>query len=220
MITEALIRSLIAIVVGYLLGSIPCGLWLGKIFYHVDIREYGSGRTGATNVLRTCGKVAFVLSIIGDFGKAYLAVVLSTLILQDNVFTMGSLTINDNAIRVMAGIAAIVGHTWPIFANFRGGRGVSSFMGGLTALCPWAAIFAVAALIVVVSATKYMSLGSMVAVVGAYVIMIPLTLFAGYPAEDMAFVLVGTILVLLDHSDNIVRLVKGTERKVGQKEKI
>ena len=216
-IDPVFLRLVIILLVSYLLGSIPFGLWIGKIFYHVDVREYGSGRTGGTNVLRTCGKVAFVCSVAGDFLKSFLAVYLAGVIMGDSSGLINDVAINTAALKSIAGLAAVFGHIWPVFANFRGGRGVATFMGGLTALCIWAALFAVIVLILIVTTTRFMSLGSVVAVVGSYIIMIPLTLLGYYPNEYMAYVLIGSLLIVIAHSDNIQRLITGKERKVGQK---
>ena len=216
-IDPVFLRLAIVIIVSYLLGSIPVGLWIGKIFYHVDIRDYGSGRTGGTNVLRTCGKIPFVCSVAGDFLKSFGAVYLATVIMGDSVGMIGDIAVNVPTLKVMAGLAAVFGHIWPVFADFRGGRGVATFMGGLTALCIWAALFSLILLILIVTTTRFMSLGSVVAVIGSYVIMIPLTLLGHYPTEYMAYVLLGSILIVIAHSDNIIRLITGKERKVGQK---
>lgn len=211
------IRVVLALVIAYLLGAIPCGLWIGKIFFHLDVRDYGSGRTGGTNVLRTCGKVPFIFSVVGDFLKAFFAVIIAGIIIGDEIYMINDVVINMAALKSMAGLAAVFGHIWPVFANFRGGRGVSSFMGALTALCLWAGIFSVLVLAFIVITTKYMSLASISSVVGAYVIMLPLTLLAHYPTEYMAYVLLGSVLIVIAHSDNIQRLITGKERKVGQK---
>ena len=207
------------VIIGYLLGSIPWGLIVGKIYAKKDIREVGSGKTGATNVLRTAGKKAAVLVIILDLGKGALAVALAGII-----FGAEYLEIGDSAVwwlgssaQVMAALAAIAGHTWPIFVKFRGGRGVATFLGGLLVLCPPAALFGGEVLIIGAALTRYMSLGSIAGAVGAYTILVPLTILNGFPIEYLIYAMIGTVFIMVMHRDNIARLWVGRERKLGEK---
>jgi glycerol-3-phosphate acyltransferase PlsY len=119
--------------------------------------------------------------------------------------------------QVLAASAAIIGHIFPVFLKFKGGRGVAPFFGGLIALCPAAAIFGGEVLIIGAGLTKFASLGSIAGVVGTYAVLVPLTILSGFPIEYLAYALIGTIIVIVMHRDNIVRLVKGKERKLGQK---
>jgi len=199
------------------LGSIPFGLILGKLKGRIDIRQYGSGRTGGTNVLRNFGRKAFVLVAAADIGKASAAVILAGLIVGSDQLVLGNLALGAVAIKSLAGIMAIIGHIWPVFAGFKGGRGVATFMGAMAALCPVAALFAGELLIIGAGLSGFASLGSIAGVVGAYTIMIPLTLIYGFPLEYMGFVLVGSIVIILAHRDNIERLLSGKERKLNQK---
>jgi glycerol-3-phosphate acyltransferase PlsY len=204
--------------IGYLLGSIPFGLLAGKRKAKIDIRDYGSGKTGSTNVLRTLGSKAFVLVATFDIAKGALAVVIAGLIIGTDSIAIGEYGYLGLVFaQVLAGLSAVVGHIWPIFIKFKGGRGVATFMGGLIALCPAAGLFGGEALIITAGITGFVSLGSIIGVVGAYAILIPLTIMYGFPLEYLAYVLAGTLLIIFMHRDNIKRLVSGKERKLGQK---
>lgn len=218
-----IIAKFIAVaLVGYLLGSIPFGVIIGRRSAKVDVRQLGSGKTGATNVLRVAGKKAAVAVVIGDLLKGVLAVVFAGLIFgTDYMVVNGSgLWWLTRSAQVVAALAAIVGHNWPIFLGFKGGRGVATFFGGLFALCPPAALFGGEVLILGAGLTKYVSLGSIAGAVGAYAILVPLTIINGFPVEYLAYALIGAIFIIVMHRDNIVRLVSGKERKLGEKAKM
>ena len=207
------------ILIGYLLGSIPFGVIIGRRSAKVDVRQIGSGKTGATNVLRVAGKKAAALVLILDLLKGLLAVVLAGLIFNGDYLVVGSsgLWWLARSAQVSAALAAIAGHKWPIFLRFRGGRGVATFFGGLFALCPPAALFGGVVLILGASLTRYASLGSIAGAVGAYAILVPLTIINGFPIEYLVYTLIGAIFIIVVHRDNIVRLISGTERKIGEK---
>lgn len=204
-------------VLGYLLGSIPFGLLIGRRKAREDIREYGSGKTGATNVLRTSGRKAAVAVLALDILKGVLAVTFARLIVGDGFLVVGNFAFGALVAQCLAAMAAIAGHVWPVFVKFRGGRGVATFLGGLVALFPPAAIFGGEMLIIGAGLTGYMSLGSIAGVVGAYAILIPLTVLNGFPIEYVSYALIGAILIIVMHRDNIVRLITGKERKLGEK---
>ncbi len=205
------------VLLGYLLGSIPFGVLIGRRNNKVDIRQHGSGRTGATNVLRTAGKKAAALVATLDLLKGVLAVVFAGLIIGRDYLVVGEFGLGMLVAQVVAATAAIVGHIWPVFLKFKGGRGVATFFGGLVALCPPAALFGGEILIIGAGLTKFASLGSIAGVVGSYAILVPLTIMNGFPIEYLIYTLVGTIIIIFMHRDNIVRLMKGKERKLGQK---
>jgi len=214
-----IIAKYIAVVlVGYLLGSIPFGVLIGRRSARVDIRQVGSGRTGATNVLRTAGKKAAALVTILDLGKGALSVVFAGLIFGNDYVVVGnsSLWLATSA-QALAAFAAVLGHTWPIFLRFKGGRGVATFLGGLSVLCPPAALFGGEVLIIGAGLTRYMSLGSIAGAVGTYAILVPLTIMNGFPIEYLLYALAGAIFIIVMHRDNIARLLSGKERKLGEK---
>jgi len=205
------------IIFGYLLGSIPFGLLIGRRSAKVDVRQYGSGRTGATNVLRAAGKKAAALVVILDVSKGVLAVLFAGLIVRGDYLVVGEFGLGMLVAQVLAASAAILGHVFPVFLKFKGGRGVAPFFGGLIALCPPAALFGGEILIIGAGLTKFVSLGSIAGVVGTYAILVPLTIMNSFPIEYLAYALIGTIIIIVMHRDNIVRLIKGKERKIGQK---
>lgn len=203
--------------IGYLLGSIPFGLIVSKYRAKIDIRQYGSGKIGGTNVLRTMGRKAFLLVAALDIAKGALAVVFAGMIVGTEYVVVGSSGLGLLFAQVIAALAAIAGHIWPIFVKFKGGRGVATFIGGLIALCPVAGLFGGEALIIGAGLSGFASLGSIIGVVGAYTILVPLTLINGFPIEYLVYVLLGTLLIIFVHRDNIKRLLSGKERRLNQK---
>ena len=208
------------VIIGYLLGSIPFGVLIGRRAAGVDIRQYGSGRMGTANVLRTAGKKAAVLAACLDILKGALAVVFAGLIVGESYLLIGDYALGMLAAQVLAGLAAIVGHIWPVFLRFKGGRGVATFFGGLIALWPvglMAAAFGGVVLISAVALTRYASLGSISGAVGTCAILVLLTMMNGFPIEYLAYTSIGAVLIIVMHRDNIARLISGKERKLGEK---
>ncbi len=214
MIVTKLVSTLI---LGYLLGSIPFGVLISRLRTGVDVRKYGSGKMGATNVIRTAGLKAGVLVAILDISKGALAVFLARLIVGDSHLTIGNISLSPLIPQIAAGIASIVGHVWPVFVKFRGGRGVGTFFGALSALCPLAAIFGGEVFIIGAGLTRFASLGSIAGVVSTYTILIPLTIINGFNVELLIYTFIGTVLIIALHRDNIVRLISGKERRLGDK---
>ena len=205
------------VILGYLLGSIPFGYLLTRRQAKVDVSKYGSGKIGATNVLRTAGRKLAVLVATLDILKGMLAVIFAWLIMGEGYLVIGNFGFGSLLAQVLAALAAIVGHNWSVFLRFRGGRGVATFFGGLIALCPPAAIFGGEIIIIGAGLTKYVSLGSIAGAVGAYAILVPLTIMNGFPLEYLFYALVGAIIIIVMHRDNIARLISGKERKLGEK---
>jgi acyl phosphate:glycerol-3-phosphate acyltransferase len=193
-----------AVVAGYLLGSIPVGLLVSRTLQGVDVRQYGSGKTGFTNSLRVLGLRRSLPVFLGDFGKG-LAAALLPLLYSDDPWA-----------RAAGGLAAVAGHVWPVFAGFRGGRGVLTGAGVLVALDPLPCLIVVPVALAVLLATKYMSLTSIMGCAAAAIVFI---IFAalGWHAWAYAFVaVVGAALIVFLHHDNIQRLRTGVEPKIGQ----
>ena len=192
-------------ILGYLLGSIPFGIFLGKISKGLDIRDYGSGNTGMTNVLRTVGlKSAFIVLIL-DMSKSILAILITRLVT------------NSPELEVMAGLTSIIGHNWPIFAGFKGRKGGASAVGIPAVLNPLSALAAILTFLPILFTTKYVSLGS---IFGAIVAMIILIVQSISEINDYSYIYalaVGPLLVI-KHHENIRRLINGNERKFGEKE--
>jgi glycerol-3-phosphate acyltransferase PlsY len=215
-----IIFKLIAVaVIGYFLGSIPIGYLLTRRRAKVDVRAYGSGKTGATNVMRTVGRKWAVLVAALDICKGALAVVVAGFIVGQDVLPVGDsgLWWVLTSAQVLAALAAVAGHIWSPFLKFKGGRGVATFFGGLVALCPVAALFGGEVLIIGAGLTRFVSLGSLAGAVGSYAVLVPLTIVDKFPVEYLAYVSIGALVIFIMHRDNIKRLITGKERKLGDK---
>ena len=206
-----------AVVVGYLLGSIPFGVLIAKRTARVDVREHGSGKTGTTNVLRTAGKKAAIAVVILDVLKGVLAVIFAGLIVGNSYLRVGSFGLDALLGEVMAALAAVAGHNWSVFLKFRGGSGVATFFGGFFVLSPIVALFGGELLIIGAGLTSFVSLGSIAGVVGTYAILVPLTVMNGLRLEYLVYALVGAVVIIIMHRGNIARLLSGKERKLGEK---
>lgn len=196
-------KLFIAVLAGYLLGSIPPSFLAGKIARNIDIRQYGSGNAGATNVLRVLGVKAGIAVFLADILKG----VLATLIGRWMAGETGA---------VLAGFAAIVGHNWPVFLNFRGGKGIATSFGVLLVLFPLISAILFVVGVIIIAITGYVSLGSITA---AILFPILLVIF-GYDWKMVLFgVLVGG-LALYRHRSNISRLIEGKENKLGERARV
>jgi glycerol-3-phosphate acyltransferase PlsY len=205
------------IVIAYLLGSIPFGLIIGKLKSGVDIREHGSGKTGATNLMRVAGTKLGVLTIVLDVVKAGGAVMLAAVIINSGsgVLTIGGVSVYwQHIAQVAAGLAAVAGHNWPVFAKFKGGRGVTAYFGTLFAICPPAGIFGAEVVAIAALRSREMSRGSILGAFAAWCLMIPLTILYSLPPVYLAYGLVVIALLVYQHQDNIKRLRQGTERRL------
>jgi len=202
------------VIIAYLLGSIPFGLIIGKLKKGVDVRKYGSGKTGATNVMRTVGTKFGVLTIILDVAKAAIAVMLAKIIVGSAILTIGSISLHWQIAQAIAGLAAMAGHNWPVFARFKGGRGVTAYFGTLFAIYPPVAIFGVEVLAISALRSRHMSLGSILSVLAAWCLLVPLTIVYDFPPIYLAYGLAATALLVFQHRDNVKRLQQGIERRL------
>jgi len=206
------------IVIAYLLGSIPFGLIIGKLKSGVDIREQGSGKTGATNLMRVAGTKFGVLALVLDVIKAAVAVILATLIIgrDSGALTIGGVSVYwQHIAQVAAGLAAVAGHNWPIFAKFKGGRGVTAYFGTVFAIFPPAGIFGAEVLAIAALRSRHMSLGSLLGALATLCLMLPLTIV--YNLLPPIYLIYGSVVIALivyQHRDNIKRLRQGTERRL------
>ena len=213
-------KFITVIILSYLIGSIPFGVIIGRKFTGIDVRNFGSGKMGTTNVLRTAGKKAAVITGILDVLKGAIPVILTGLIMKNFYLMVSNVNLGTVAPQVVAAMAAVFGHTFSIFLKFRGGRGVATFFGGLVALCPIAGVFGIEVLIISIGFTRFVSFGSIVGAVATYTILIPLTLLNGFPLVILVYSLLGAIFIIVMHRDNIARLLRGTERKLGDRVKL
>lgn len=195
----------VAALIGYILGSLPVTLTIGKFFRGIDVRDSGSGKTGATNVLRTLGWKFAIPIIIWDIGKGILAVSISR-----------ALT-DSNAADALAAGGALIGHVWPITSGFRGGRGVMTGLGTIYMLSPITSIPGTFFTLSVIAVSRYVSLGSVLGSVSQIAGAAIAWRMDKLPAEYALYVIGGSALIIWVHRDNIERLIKGTERKIGEK---
>ena len=198
----------VAVVIGsYLIGSIPSGLIIGKL-RRVDIREYGSGNIGTTNVLRTLGARYGALVLIADVFKGVIAVLLARYIIGSPMSEMA------------AGFAAVAGHDWSLFLKFKGGRGVATSLGALLPMAmpaPLSGVIGLAVFVLIIALTRYVSLAS---IVGSVATVVAMAVFLGLdrvPWQYLVYIVVVVALIIFQHRDNISRLLSGTESKLGQK---
>ncbi len=199
-------NELLLIISAYLLGSIPTALWVSKAFFNIDIRDYGSGNAGATNTFRVLGKKWGTFVMIADMLKAIVAVKLAFFLPEsfDNELYLVNLQIG-------LGLAAVVGHIFPIWAEFRGGKGVASLFGMVLGIQPNVALCCVGVFILVLFLTRWVSLSSILASV-AFPVFI-LVIFNEPEHLYRVFAIVVALMVLLTHQKNIGRIIKGSESK-------
>ncbi len=198
------IQYALVILLGYLLGSIPFGYIVGRI-KGIDVREYGSGRTGGTNVLRSAGKLPAAVTIIGDLAKGAIAVLL------------GKVLLGTELAAALAGVGAVLGHNWSVFLGFRGGAGTATSMGGYFVLAPMATVVVgLFSAIIGFGVLRYASVTSILICLLMTPALLIAALFFDQPLEHLAYSLTVGIIVLLSHRPNIRRLLKGTERRIGE----
>lgn len=213
-----LIAKLVSVVIiGYLLGSIPVGVLVARRMAKVEVTDYGSGKIGTTNVFRAVGAKAAVMVACLDLLKGGLAVLIAGAIVGEGFVVVGGYPVGMLAAQVLAGLAAIAGHIWSVFLKFKGGRGVAPFLGAMFALCPVAGLFGGEMLVAGALLTRYASLGSISGAIGSCAILLPLTIMIGFPIEYLIYALIGTVVIIIMHRDNIARLMAGTERRLGEK---
>ncbi|NWF52129.1 MAG: glycerol-3-phosphate 1-O-acyltransferase PlsY [Nitrospirae bacterium] len=195
-----MIKLFFLMLFAFLLGSIPVGVIIAKT-KGVDLKKVGSGNIGATNVLRSLGKFPALLTLIGDVLKGSIAIIMG------RYFEMGILY------EGFIGLSAILGHNYSIFLGFKGGKGVATSMGVLLFYSPITAFITFIIWVVVVIRTKYSSLGALVSF-----LLLPIDIYiVDYSDEKLLVASLITVFIVIRHKNNIQRLMKGTERKIGQR---
>lgn len=200
-------KLIILFTFSYLLGAIPFGYLAGKLLKGIDIRKYGSGNLGATNVYRTVGKISGIFVLLLDIGKGLLAVRLASCLVLDN------LIVDRELILIITGLCAVIGHNWPIYLKFKGGKGVATSVGVFIGLAPLAMLICIGLFVAIVAIWRYISLGSII-----IACCLPLLLYYyNYGTYLLIFSILVGIFIILRHTSNIKRLISGTENKFGQK---
>lgn len=192
-------RQALGLVLAYLIGAVPIGFFVARVFGLGDIRGHGSGNIGATNVLRTLGRGPAALTLIGDIVKGAAAVWLGGLV-------------SGGAVAPCA-VAAVVGNCWPVFLKFRGGKGVATGFGALLALVPMAVAPAIVVWLAITASFRYVSLASVLAA-----LCVPLgALMLRYPWSSIAASALAAMIIVARHRENIDRLLSGNERRLGER---
>lgn len=199
---------LISAISAYLLGSIPTAVWVGKAWYNIDVREHGSKNAGATNTFRVLGKKPGIMVLLIDVAKGAFAVSIPLLIVN---FIDVSLKEQQDLLQIVAAIFAVLGHIFPVFAGFRGGKGVATSLGIIIGIQPLSAAICFGAFLIVFTISKFVSLGAIVASV-----CFPVIVYVLQPEsiEMQVFSLVLGTAVIFAHRKNIKRLIKGEESKM------
>lgn len=193
----------ISILIGYVLGSIPSAKWLGETFHNIDVRNHGSGNAGATNTFRVLGWKLGTIVLVIDMIKGY-----GALLIAQQLFGLAS----QDSVIILSGIAAVLGHIFPLFAGFRGGKGIATLAGIGIAIFPLSFLMVVALFLAVFLVSGYISLGS---ILGA--ISLPFLSYfiaANHSPQIIIFTILIAILVPITHHKNIKRIWKGTESKL------
>jgi len=197
---------IVFLIIAYVLGSIPNAVWYGKVFFGIDVREHGSGNAGATNTLRTLGNkagfVVFFLDILKGFLATNLVVLMKDIVPQSEEYFQ---------VQMLLGAFAVIGHIYPVFAKFKGGKGIATLVGVLSAMDYCLILLLLVTFIIIVSITRFISVGSMISA-----ILSPIYVGLLYNWQQQSFLyfcLLIALLVVYTHRANIKRLIAGNENK-------
>ncbi|HET8907646.1 MAG TPA: glycerol-3-phosphate 1-O-acyltransferase PlsY [Ktedonobacterales bacterium] len=210
---EVVLRMGGAALAGYLLGSVPFGVLAGRFFGDRDPRAFGSGKTGATNVLRTLGPGPAVFVVVGDLLKGMLAVLLARLVFFGGHADPPVLTATAEAV---AGFCAVLGHNYSVLIGFKGGRGVLTGTGAMIIMAPIAFLIGLLCGALPIAITRYVSLGSILGAVGSIIAEFVMLVTGHDSLPHFLYIFIAGIVIIISHRDNIDRLLHGTERKLGQ----
>lgn len=200
------LMMIVFLIIAYVLGSVPNAVWYGKVFFGIDVREHGSGNAGATNTLRTLGNkagfVVFFLDILKGFLATNLVVLLKDIVPQSEEYFQ---------VQMLLGAFAVIGHIYPVFAKFKGGKGIATLVGVLSAMDFRLILLLLVTFIIIVSITRFISVGSMISA-----ILSPIYVGLLYNWQQQSFLyfcLLIALLVVYTHRANIKRLIAGNENK-------
>ena len=203
-----LYQIIFLVIIAYLIGAIPTSVWVGRILFNIDIRDHGSGNAGATNVMRVLGLRVGIPVLLFDIFKGWAAV---QVIYLFNTYQPGTDAFIN--LRIILGIVAVLGHIYPIYAGFRGGKGVATVFGVLLALHPIATLCAAGVFLVSLLIFKYVSVSSMLAGL-SFPFWIIVVFNSPYPYLRL-FSIGVALLLIITHIKNIRKLIKGNEKKAG-----
>lgn len=197
---------IICVIIGYLFGCFSTGFFIGKL-NKVDIREYGSKSSGTTNALRTLGPKAGFLTLLGDMLKAIIAIILIRFVVFPGSEYLKLLTL-------YTGLGVVIGHNFPVWLKFKGGKGIAATAGAMVAFDPWIIPFGLPVFAIAVAITRYVSVGSLL-----LALMFPIWVIIRNPGEVhmLLIALAYTVLAFIKHRSNIKRLINGNENKLGQR---
>jgi glycerol-3-phosphate acyltransferase PlsY len=210
---------IVVFIICYLIGSIPCSLCTGKIFFGVDIREHGSGNAGATNTFRILGWKAGTIVLLFDFGKGLLC----TTVISGLAYSIGSGPVSfysnwdvDAMLLILCGLAAVAGHMFPLYARFSGGKGAATACGMLYGIEPVSISISLALFLIIMFTTRYVSLGSILAALIYPFSQLILRYIYGWEIDGSIIIFSSVIAlgIIIKHKGNINRLLKGTENRV------
>ncbi len=217
-------KIIISIIIAYLLGSIPFGFLIGRLIKGIDVRKYGSKNIGATNVIRVIGVIPGIISFILDFFKGFFAVQIGRWLLESsaNIFNTTILNVLNNIeatqtfqiLIIIIGVSVILGHIFPIFLHFKGGKGVATGAGVFVNIAPIPVVYALISFVIILIIFRYVSLASMIAVVTFFIS----ELIRNIPKfNELPFLILTAfimILIIFRHKENIKRLKNGKEKKL------
>lgn len=214
-----MLAVLIVFLISYLIGSIPSSLWMGKLFYDTDIRSHGSGNAGATNTFRILGWKAGSIVLLFDFGKGLLC----TLVISQLAYNIASGPVSfyqgwdvNSMLIILCGVGAVVGHMFPVYANFSGGKGAATACGMLYGIEPVSISISLALFLIVMFSTRYVSLGSIVASFVYPFSQLILRYWFGWDIDGSIIIFSSAIAlgIIIKHRGNIQRLIHGNENRV------
>lgn len=203
-----MVNLLIAVIVSYIIGAIPFSYILGRLLKGVDIREYGSGNVGATNLIRSVGKLPGLIALFLDISKGIIAVVFVA-----RIFYSTETAFSLPTFKIILGVTVVCGHIWTAFLRFKGGKGVATAIGVFIGLAPLAMMFGLCIWGLAALCFRYVSLSSIIMVICLPFVM----LFLREPSEYIYLSVILAVFIIYRHRANIIRLIKGTEYKIGQK---
>lgn len=203
------IENILFLLISYMIGAFPSAVWLGQTFYNVDVREYGSGNSGATNTFRTLGAKAGIPVLLLDILKGWISVNLFYFVTDNQLMPEE----NSFELKLAFGIAAVIGHLFPIYTGFRGGKGIATMLGFMIGIYWQAALLSTLVFIIIFLISKYVSLSSIIASLAFPVIVIVILGMNNTNTSLIIFSIFVPILSLITHQKNIERLIRREENK-------